>query len=53
MIKIETVENLLHIRNTRNANLQALNHNILLNKTHYVIKINQETWFEQYTDMNT
>ena len=32
---------------------QALNHGLVLNKVHRVIKFNQESWLKSYIDMKT
>ena len=40
---------ILHIR----ALKQALNHGLILQKVHKVIKFNQKTWLKPYIDMNT
>ena len=32
---------------------QALNHGLVLRKTHRVIQFNQEDWLKPYIDMNT
>ena len=39
----------VHIR----ALKQALNHGLILQKVHRVIKCNQEAWLKPYIDMNT
>ena len=39
----------MHIRNLK----QALNHRLLLEKVHKVIKFNQNAWLKPYIDMNT
>ena len=60
IIKIEKVEKLvinlhdkteytIHIRNLK----QALNHGLVLETVHRVIKFNQNAWIKPYTDMNT
>ena len=59
-MKIETVEKLvtnlndkteyvIQIRNLK----QALNHRLILEKVHRVIKFNQKAWLKPYIDMNT
>ena len=59
-INIEKVEKLvinlhdetkyfIHIRNLK----QALNHGLILKKTHRVIKFNQKAWLKPFIDMNT
>ena len=59
-MKIEKVEKLvanLHdkteyfilIRNLK----QALNHGLILNKVHRIIKFKQKAWLKSYIDMNT
>ena len=58
-INIEKVEKLvinlhdktkyfIHIRNLK----QALNHGLILKKTHRVIKFNQKAWLKPFIDMN-
>ena len=60
IIKIEKVEKLdinlhdkteytIHIRNLK----QALNHGLVLETVHRVIKFNQNAWIKPYIDMNT
>ena len=39
----------MHIRNLK----RALNHRLLLEKVHKVIKFNQNAWLKPYIDMNT
>ena len=43
------IEYLIHIRNLK----QALNHGLVLKKSHKVIKFNQNAWLKSYIDMNT
>ena len=43
------IEYLIHIRNLK----QALNHGLVLKKSHKVIKFNQNSWLKSYIDMNT
>ena len=43
------IEYLIHIRNLK----QALNHGLILKKSHKVIKFNQNAWLKSYIDMNT
>ena len=38
----------IHIRNLK----QALNHGLILKKTHRVIKFNQKAWLKPFIDMN-
>ena len=42
-------EYVIHVRNLK----QALNHGLIFNKFHRVIKFNQKAWLKQYIDMNT
>ena len=39
----------IYIRNLK----QALNHELILKKVHWVIQFNQEAWLKPYTDINT
>ena len=43
------IEYLIHIRNLK----QALNHGLILKKSHKVIKFNQNAWLKSHIDMNT
>ena len=43
------IEYLIHIRNLK----QALNHGLVLKKSHKVIKFNQNAWLKSYIDVNT
>ena len=43
------IEYLIHIRNLK----RALNHGLVLKKSHKVIKFNQNSWLKSYIDMNT
>ena len=43
------IEYLIHIRNLK----RALNHGLVLKKSHKVIKFNQNAWLKSYIDMNT
>ena len=45
----DKTENAIHIRNLK----QALNHGLVLQKVHRVIKFNQNVWLKPYIDMNT
>ena len=42
-------EHVVHIRNLK----QTLNHGLILNKVHRLIKLNQKAWREPYIKMNT
>ena len=42
-------EYIIHIRNLT----QALNHRLVLNKVHRVIKYNQKAWLKPHIDMST
>ena len=59
-MKIEKVEKLvanLHDKNEYIIQLRilkhALNHELILEKVHRVIKYNQNAWLKPYIDMNT
>ena len=39
----------IHIKNLK----QTLNHGLILEKVHRVIKFNEKAWLEPYIDMNT
>ena len=45
----DKTEYVIHIRNLK----QALNHGLILEKVHIVIKFNQNAWLKPYTNMNT
>ena len=45
----DKTEYVIHIRNLK----QALNHGLVLNKIHRVIKFNQNPWLNPYIDFNT
>ena len=45
----DNTECVICIRNLK----QALNHGLVLRKTHSVIQDNQKTWLKPYIDMNT
>ena len=45
----DKTEYVIHIRNLK----QALNHGLILEKVHRVIKFNQNAWLKPYIDMNT
>ena len=45
----DKTEYVICIRNLK----QALNHGLVLRKTHSVIQDNQKTWLKPYIDMNT
>ena len=45
----DKTEGFIHIRNLK----QALNHGLVLKKSHKVIKFNQNSWLKSYIDMNT
>ena len=45
----DKTEYVIHIRNLK----QALNHGLVLEKVHRVIKFNQNAWLKPYIDMNT
>ena len=44
----DKTEYLIHIKNLK----QALNHGLVLEKVHKVIKFNQNAWLKPYIDMN-
>ena len=45
----DKTEYVIHIRHLK----QALNHGLILEKVHRVIKFNQNAWLKPYIDMNT
>ena len=45
----DKTESVIHIRNLK----LALNHALVLEKVHRVIKFNQNVWLKPYIDMNT
>ena len=45
----DKTEYVIHIRNLK----QALNHGLVLQKVHKVIKLNQNAWLKPYIDMHT
>ena len=45
----DKIEYVIHLRNLK----QALNHGLVLNKVHRVIKSNQKAWLKPHIDMNT
>ena len=49
---IEIYVNLEYVIQIRNLK-EPLNHGLVLNKVHRVIKFNQNAWLKPYIDMNT
>ena len=45
----DKTEYFIHIRNLK----QVLNHRLVLEKVHRVIKFNQNAWLKPYIDINT
>ena len=42
-------EYVIHVRNLK----EALNHGLVLQKVHGIVKFNQKVWLKSYIDMNT
>ena len=45
----DKIDYVIHIRNLK----QTLNHGLVLERVHKVIKLNQNAWLKPYIDMNT
>ena len=45
----DKTEDVIHVKKLK----QALNHGVILEKVHRVIKFNQKAWLKPYIDMNT